>query len=143
MTRRQIALVRLSWQHVLPIRAAAAEIFYRRLFELDPTLAALFRGDMTVQGRKLMTMLGTVVTRLDRMGELLPEVQRLGIRHVEYGVADAHYNTVGVALLDTLRAGLGDRLDPETEEAWATAYGTLASVMRAAAPGRAHAASAS
>jgi len=137
MNPRQIALVRSSWRQVLPIAEQAAEIFYARLFELDPTLKPLFRGDMTEQGRKLMAMLGAVVAQLDRLGELVPAVQQLGRRHAGYGVEDRHYDTVGEALLGTLRAGLGDALSREAEEAWATAYTTLARVMMRAAAARA------
>ena len=36
MTPESIALVKSSWQQVLPIQKAAAELFYGRLFELDP-----------------------------------------------------------------------------------------------------------
>jgi hypothetical protein len=46
MNPRQIALVRSSWQQVLPIRECAGELFYQRLLELDPSLAPLFRGSM-------------------------------------------------------------------------------------------------
>ncbi len=132
MSPRDIALVRSSWRRVLPIKERAAELFYRRLFELDPSLEPLFHGDMTAQGQKLMAMIGTVVSRLDRLGELVPAVQQLGRRHAQYGVADEHYDTVGTALLGTLRAGLGDALSHEAEEAWALAYTTLADVMKQA-----------
>jgi hemoglobin-like flavoprotein len=132
MNPRQIALVRESWQCVLPIKERAAELFYQRLFELDPSLEPLFRGDMTEQGRKLMAMIGMVVSRLDQLGEIVPAVQQLGRRHAQYGVEDEHYDTVGTALLSTLRAGLGDALSREAEEAWALAYTTLAGVMKQA-----------
>ena len=135
MTPRQIVLVRESWQGVRPISDRAAELFYERLFQLDPGLRSMFRGDMATQGRKLMVMIDTVVGRLDRLGELVPAVQALGQRHAGYGVADEHYAIVGTALLDTLRVGLGDAFDAEVEEAWATAYGTLAGVMKEAAAG--------
>ena len=86
MTSRQIALVRSSWQLVLPIERQAAALFYQRLFDLDPDLAPLFRGNITEQGDKLMAMLGMVVSRLDRLAELRPAVEQLGRQHAEYGV---------------------------------------------------------
>jgi hemoglobin-like flavoprotein len=132
MSPRHIALVRSSWRHMLLIKERAAELFYRRLFELDPSLEPLFRGDMTRQGQKLMAMLGMVVARLDRLGDLVPAVEELGRRHARYGVEDGHYDTVGAALLSTLRAVLGDALSREAEEAWAVAYATLAGVMKQA-----------
>ena len=37
MTPDQKHLVRESWKQVVPTAEAAAELFYRRLFEIDPT----------------------------------------------------------------------------------------------------------
>ncbi len=69
----------------------------------------MFRRDMAAQGRKLMVMIDTVVARLDRLrAARASPLQALGQRHAGYGVADEHYAIVGTALLDTLRAGLGD-----------------------------------
>jgi nitric oxide dioxygenase len=133
LTARQVALIRASWLRVQPIADLAAALFYRRLFELNPRLAALFPQDTTEQGRKLMATLGVVVARLDRLGDVVPAVEQLGRRHVAYGVEDAHYDIVGSALLDTLRVALGDDLGPEAEAAWGAAYGTLAAVMQRAA----------
>ncbi len=133
MTPENIALVKTSWQQVLPIQKAAAELFYGRLFELDPSLRQLFRGDMAEQGRKLMTMINTVVMSLDRLGPMLGAIEDLGRRHVAYGVTEAHYDTVGSALIWTLGTGLGDHFTPAVQAAWAEAYDTLASTMKQAA----------
>ena len=133
MNPDNIALVKTSWQQVLPIQDTAASLFYGRLFELDPSLRALFRGDMSEQGRKLMTMINMVVTSLDNLAPLLGAVEDLGRRHVGYGVTDAHYDTVGSALLWTLGKGLGEKFTPPVEAAWTEAYTTLASVMKQAA----------
>ena len=133
MTPENIALVKSSWQQVLPIQKAASELFYGRLFELDPSLRLLFKGDMAEQGRKLMTMINTVVMSLDRLDPLLGAVEDLGRRHVGYGVTEAHYDTVGSALIWTLGKGLGEQLTPAVQEAWAEAYDTLASAMKQAA----------
>lgn len=133
MTPENIALVKTSWQQVLPIQKAAAELFYGRLFELDPSLRPLFRGDMAEQGRKLMTMINTVVMSLDRLGPMLGAIEDLGRRHVAYGVTDAHYDTVGSALLWTLGKGLGEQFTLAVQAAWAQTYDTLASAMKQAA----------
>jgi hemoglobin-like flavoprotein len=118
---------------VLPIAETAANPFYTRLFELDPSLRYLFKGDMTDQGKKLMATLKIVVNSLDRLEATLPAVQELGRRHVGYGVEDYHYETVGTALLWTLSQGLGEQFTPEVEAAWGTAYLLLAGAMKAAA----------
>jgi len=133
MTPQDIALVQGSWAAVVPIKAQAAELFYGRLFELDPSLRPLFKGDMAEQGAKLTAMLNTVITGLTRLDTIVPAAQALARRHVAYGVKPAHYDTVGAALLWTLRQGLGPAFTPETEAAWTRTYGVLSSTMIAAA----------
>jgi hemoglobin-like flavoprotein len=133
MTPQQIDLVRESWAKVVPIAEQAAAMFYARLFELDPSLQSLFKGDMKAQGRKLMSMIGTVVGNLRNLSALVPTIEDLGRRHVGYGVKPAHYETVGAALLWTLEKGLGEAFTAEAREAWTRAYATLSEVMRKAA----------
>ena len=133
MTPRQVELVQGSWKKVLPISDTAAGIFYKRLFELDPALKALFSGDMKEQGRKLMAMISVAVAGLTRLDTIVPAVQDLGRRHVGYGVKDKHYDTVATALVFTLEKGLGDAFTPELKEAWVTTYGVLSKTMKDAA----------
>ncbi len=133
MTPEQLVLIKESWAKVVPISDKAAELFYGKLFELDPSVKPLFKGNMEEQGKKLMKMINTAVNGLDRLEEIVPAVQQLGVRHVAYGVKDEHYDTVGEALLWTLGAGLGDAFTEDIKEAWATVYGVLADTMKAAA----------
>jgi hemoglobin-like flavoprotein len=133
MNLEQIRLVQMSFEQVEPIAETAAALFYQRLFELDPALRSLFRGDMKSQGAKLMTSLKLVVKGLEQPERILPAVRSLGQRHVSYGVQNSHYETVGAALLWTLGEGLGDAFTPEVEEAWTAAYALLANVMQEAA----------
>lgn len=133
MTPDQIALVKATWAQVLPIQETAAGLFYGRLFELAPQTRPLFRGDMAEQGRKLMAMINVAVSNLDRLGDILPAIQDMGRRHAGYGVQEAHYDQVGEALLWTLAQGLGEHFTPAAREAWAAAYGALASAMTEAA----------
>ncbi len=138
MTPESKRLVKDSWEKVEPISEVAAALFYGRLFELDPELRHLFRGDMEAQGRKLMQTLTVVVRGLDRLDALLPAVEALGRRHAGYGVQDAHYQTVAQALLWALERSVGDGFTPAVADAWAQAYDMLATVMKrasAAAPG--------
>jgi hemoglobin-like flavoprotein len=129
----QKVLVQRSFAAVVPIADDAAVLFYRRLFELDPSLERMFRGDMTEQRRKLMQMLTAAVKGLDRLDKLVPVVEDLGRRHAGYGVADAHYDTVGAALLWTLEKGLGDAFTADVKDAWVAVYGLLAGTMKNAA----------
>jgi len=133
MTPEKIALVRSSWQQVLPIKDTAAALFYGQLFELDPSLRSMFKGNMVEQGRKLMMIINTAVNSLDNLGPILGAVEEMGRRHVGYGVTEAHYDTVGSALIWTLGKGLGEQFTPAVKDAWVETYTTLASAMKQAA----------
>jgi hemoglobin-like flavoprotein len=133
MNEHTIALVRESFDLVDPIAPQATALFYANLFNADPALQRLFKGDMVVQGHRLMEMLTLAVSHLDEPAVLMPTLRSLGQRHAGYGVQDQHYDTVGVALLETLRQGLGVAFTPEVEAAWVDVYGVVAGTMKEAA----------
>ncbi len=135
MTPSQILAVKQSFAMVEPSADQAGAMFYARLFEIDPGLRPLFKGDIGEQSRKLMQVLATAVNALDRIETIVPTVQALGARHVAYGVEEAHYDTVAAALLWTLERGLGDRFAPSVRDAWVAAYTLLSETMKAAARG--------
>ena len=106
-TERRI--VQATWAQLAPHAAAVAALFYTRLFQLDPSLRALFaRADMAEQGKKLTQMLAVAVASLDRLEQLLPALEALAL-------------------------GLGPAFTAEARAAWTTVYVTLAGVMRRAA----------
>lgn len=133
-----------SWKLVDPIAETAAELFYKQLFRLDPSLRRLFPDDMAAQRRKLMASLGFVVKSLDwasadwrtmieEENDLFLVILALGRRHrVLYKVQDMHYNTVGAALIWTLEQGLGEAFTPEVRSAWAKIYNLLSTAMKLA-----------
>lgn len=137
MTPQQIALVQQSFNKVLPIKEAAAETFYNRLFVIDPSLRDLFPTELKEQGRKLMAMLATAVGGLTRLDKIVPAVQALGVRHRDYSVRHEHYKTVGEALVWTLQKGLGKDFNDDVKEAWIAAYTLLSSTMIEAATDKA------
>jgi hemoglobin-like flavoprotein len=136
MTTEQKHLIRHTFDLVAPMADSVAEVFYRRLFELDPSLRAMFPPVLVEQGRKLMQMLGAAIGMLDRPQQLIAVLESLGKRHAGYGVRDEHYDTVGEALLWTLERGLGPVFTPEVKAAWAALYGIVATTMKNAANAR-------
>lgn len=129
MTHQQIQLVQSSWERVKPAAKQAGLLFYTKLFDAAPQVRHLFKPDISEQANKLVTILGYVVSKLNRMDELLPEVQQLGIRHHQYGAQPTDYEVVGQCLMETLKEGLGNQWTPEVQNAWITAYHTLKNVM--------------
>lgn len=134
MTPEKINMVKKSWAMVVPIAAKAAELFYGKLFELDPELKPLFKGDMQEQGAKLMKTITVAVNSLDNLEAIVPVVQELGRKHVGYGVKDRDYDTVAAALIWTLGQGLGDGFTDELKGAWVETYTVLASTMKELQP---------
>lgn len=129
MDSKKIELVEQSFAKVAPIADTAAELFYARLFELDPSLKSMFKGDLKEQGRKLMLSITMVVKGLRRPESIIAPVQQLGTRHLTYGVKQEHYATVGQALIDTLEKGLGEDFTSDVRDAWVEAYGLLSGIM--------------
>ena len=133
MTPEKIELVKASWAKVAPISEQAAELFYGKLFELNPEFKSLFKSDMKEQGRKLMAMLNTAVNSLDKLETIVPAVQDMGRRHVTYGVKEEDNDIVGEALLWTLEQGLGEGFSVEVKQAWTDTYTLVATTMKSAA----------
>lgn len=133
MTPRQIHLIRKSFAELSRHEEVAALVFYRRLFESDPALRPLFKGDIKEQAKKLIDMLGVLIAMLERPLGLELELRAMGARHAGYGVKDEHYATVGGALLDMLSATLNERYTPEVRDAWTTLYGAVEATMKAGA----------
>ena len=126
MDLRQIKLVQESWQEVLIFPDAAAQLFYVRLFALDPSLSSLLKGDIREQGKKLIAMITVAVNGLGRIETLVPVFEALGRRHSASGA-------VAEALVWMLQKGLGKAFTPETREAWQIACGMLeAGILEAA-----------
>jgi hemoglobin-like flavoprotein len=134
MTPEQARLITTSWNSVASIADNAIEQFYNRLFEIDPSARALFRAtDMPEQRRKVIEALSLALQSLDDLAALTPTLEELGRRHQRYGVAAAHYDSVGQALLWTLEQGLGAAWTPAVAAAWTELFGQLSSVMKRAA----------
>jgi hemoglobin-like flavoprotein len=140
MTPDQVKLVQQTFAKVAPISEQAAVIFYDRLFEVAPSVKAMFPADMTEQRKKLMATLAVVVDGLSSLDSILPAASALATRHVAYGAKPEHYPVVGGALLWTLEKGLGEAWTPEVAAAGAAAYGTLSTFMISEAYGKAQAA---
>ena len=130
MTPEQIKLIQDSWAAMEPIADAVPGIFYAKLFEIDPSTKPMFtHTNMDAQHAKLMDAIDLVADTAGNLGVLVPVLEDLGRRHVDYGVEDKHYDSVGAALISTLEAGLGEAFTDEVRTAWTDAYGLIATTM--------------
>jgi nitric oxide dioxygenase len=130
MTQHQINLIKSSWEMVGTIDLVTlGGLFYNRLFELAPEVKPMFRDSLQEQSKKLLSTLAYVISKLDKLEDIMDEVGKLAQRHVQYGVRQEHYTVVGQALLWTLERGLGNSWNEELEEAWTICYTILSSAM--------------
>jgi hemoglobin-like flavoprotein len=137
MTREEIALVRESFDRLRPIPRGVGRAFYEKLFELDPSLKALFKGDLDAQGAMFVSALGLAVAGLEDSTSGERPLRDLGRRHSEYGVTDTHFATFREALVQTLRSHVGAAFTEAHASAWREAFDRIGVVMRDAASGRA------
>ena len=133
ITSDHMILVQTSFAKVASHADAAGARFYQHLFDIDPSLRRLFRGNISHQGRKLMTMVEFIVTELDQIDKMLPVIEALGVRHAHYGVHEKHYESFGAAWLWTLAQELHADFTPEVKDAWLAAYALLANAMKESA----------
>jgi hemoglobin-like flavoprotein len=134
--------IKNSWRLVVPIAETAADLFYKKLFEIRPDYRRLFPEEMSAQKRKLIAMLAFIVKSLDwpdanwrdtvaEEDDLCLVMLALGRRHSElYRVPDASYDAVAEALLWTLDYGLGKKFDGPTRAAWTHVYQLVALTMK-------------
>lgn len=138
MSPEQIELVQQSFARVVRHADETAALFYRRLFEIDPSRKALFKGDMKRQGKMLMDTLQIVVGQLQNDTQVQPALEALARRHIAYGVEVKDFTSVGTALLWAIEAMLGGDFTADTRKAWMAAYSHVAGIMRRAMQAASH-----
>lgn len=129
MTKDEIATVQESWRSAAPVKYVAAELFYVKLFELDPTLKLLFSDHPKMRQRKFLQLMDATVNGLERADVLLPVVRELGMRHPLFGDSDEHHGTVGAALMWVLEKCLRRDLTPALRSAWIKTFGVLSQTL--------------
>jgi len=108
--------------------------FYDNLFETAPAVQPLFAHvDMEGQRQALLNMLIVVRESLRDLDDIVPDLEDLGARHVQYGAMAEHYPVVGEVLIGTMSEVAGDAWKPEYTSAWQEAYGVVQGVMLAGA----------
>lgn len=122
-----------AFEELVPLPQRFGELFYRRLFELDPSLRSMFGDDLGRQASMLVNALTVAVMSFldERRGARA--VRELGARHAAYGVLDRHYETFGQALLWSFEQRFADRFTPPLRSAWNQAWREISQIMQEAA----------
>lgn len=130
VTERQAGLIQTSYMRVVEDIDLAAEMFYKRLFALEPATRTLFKGDMQSQGRKLIQMLLVAVNGAFNLEGVDADMRVLGQEHIDYGVKAEYFEPLGSALIETVASTLGSDFTPEMREAWQVWYNALADMVK-------------
>jgi methyl-accepting chemotaxis protein/nitric oxide dioxygenase len=129
MSGERLAALRTAYATASADGEHFAQVFYRRLFALDPTLSALFRTAMRTQGEKLVAMLDQVIAAADAPDRIRAEVEELGRKHATYGVQPGHYALVGAALAGTFDEILAEECEEHALRGLVALYGSVSATM--------------
>ncbi len=129
LTPEQKRLIRLSFLRVEPALDLVAQLFFLKLFRLDPTLRKKFAGPIEVQARKFAAGAKLAMISLGHEDGLAPTLKLLGARHRQLGIRTRHYRTMSRALVWTLEQSLEKNFDRDTKDAWNTLLAYLTKVM--------------
>ncbi len=116
--RLLVERIRVSFELIRSNGHKLAAAFYRRLFERQPRLRAMFTQPLEIQQQKLFASLETIVRFLEEPASQRSYLRELGARHAEYGARPEHYDIVIETLLEAIDESLGGRLEPIIANEW-------------------------
>ena len=131
LTAEQKRLIRVSFLKVEPALELVAQLFYLKLFRLDPSLRKKLAGPVDVQARKFAAGAKLAMISLGHEDGLAPTLKLLGTRHRQMGIRTRHYRTMSRALVWTLERSLDKAFDRDTKDAWNTLLAYFTRTMSA------------
>jgi len=126
-----------SFDLVAPHGDELVRVFYAKLFEAAPSVQPLFADvDMERQRAALLNMLIVLRESLQDLDDIVPDLEELGARHVDYGAKPEHYPVVGEVLIGSMAQVAGDAWKSEYTAAWEEAFPVVQGVMLSGAAAR-------
>lgn len=128
----QIKLIQASVPVLQVNGVTLAANFYRRLFEARPELLNQFNRTHQALGTQQRAFAGALLAFAENAADpdaVRPVLRRIAERHVSAAVTSGQYPVVIEALLESLKALLGEGASPELIEAWRAACGELAQTL--------------
>ncbi|XP_054758842.2 uncharacterized protein LOC129264905 [Lytechinus pictus] len=143
ITSNQKEIVQRTWKTLGKDPGRHGAVMFARLVTDHPEVGRLFpfgdRGmtyhqllwddSVKAHGKKVMQTIGHVVDGLNNLDLLVPILQDLAKRHIEYNVNKKHLEAVGKALFYAIEKGLGNAFDSETKGAWMAVFTLVANIM--------------
>ena len=118
LTAAQKRLIRESFFKLEPALDLVGQLFYLKLFRLDPSFRDRFGSDAKTQGRKFMAAVKLTIISLNHEDGLAPTLKLLGVRHRQLGIKVRDYRTMAKAWMWTLERSLEKSFTRETKDVW-------------------------
>lgn len=118
LTAAQKRLIRESFLKVAPALDLVGQLFFLKLFRLDPAFRARFGNDPETQGRKFMAAVKLGIIALNHDDGLAPIIKLLGVRQRQAGMKVRDYRTMAKAMIWTLERSLEKKFTAKTKDAW-------------------------
>ena len=125
-----VTALETSFDLIAPHGEQLMDEFYARLFATAPAVVPLFAAtDLPRQKTKLLTTLVLLRSSLRNLNAIVPNLRKLGARHVAYGAQPEHYSVVGDTLIAAMATTAGAAWRSEHESAWRDAFAVVAAAM--------------
>lgn len=129
LTAEQKRLIRESFVRLEPAIDLVGQLFYLKLYRLDPSFRARFGGDPEVLGRKFIAGVKLTIVSLKHEDCLTPIIKLLGLRQRQLGMKVRDYRMMSKAWIWTLERSLEKSLTRQTKDAWTVLLGQITRVL--------------
>jgi hypothetical protein len=126
LTPQQKRLIRESFVRLEPALDLVGQLFFLKLYRLDPALRRRFGSDPKTLGRKFMAAVKLTIISLNHEDGLAPTLKLLGVRQRMLGMRVRDYRMMTKAWMWTLERSLEKSLTRQGKDAW-TAFLTQVS----------------
>jgi hemoglobin-like flavoprotein len=105
------------------------DIFYKKLFDLDPKIKLILSDNDIVLRRKFFNMFSTFksVKYIDKISEI---ILQMGARHKSYGINEKHIELMKKPLFDSLHEVLGDEKFNYYKAGWEIGYQEIENLFK-------------
>mgnify|MGYP001726280999 FL=1 len=132
LTDRQKELVKATVPVLREHGVALITHFYKRMLTGNPELQNVFNNAHQARGHQQQALAGAVLAYAENIDDptvLLNAVKHIATKHCTIGIRAEQYGIVGKHLLASIKEVLGAAATDELIDAWAAAYGQLATIL--------------
>lgn len=115
---QSIQIVKDTWADLIGHGPEIGQKFYAELFRRYPEYKKLFKDNDKDQHKKLAFAITLVITKLNKLDQIVEEVRSLAARHVKYGVKPEYFEPFVNLFVETIANVRAERWKPEYSAAW-------------------------